>query len=107
MSETMSSYVVSDPTAASAALPTAPGAAGPAGNMSMRSAILWLIGGTAGIALTASYLGRKGKAPQIGHLDVIDSLFNAATVAVWFGTAKVVAYRYHGHKLSQAVLMVL
>lgn len=105
---TDSSYVVSDPTAGAAyAPPAGPGASGPGGQMSMAGAIAWVIVGSAAIAVTAGYVGRKGKAPTIGHLDVIDSAFNAATVAVWFGTFKLLASRFHGHKVSQAVLLVL
>jgi hypothetical protein len=95
------------PAGAGGANPSAPGGNGPAANMSMTSAVLWLIGGAAAVSLGAAYLGRKGRKVEFGRLDVVDSLFNAATVVVWIGTAKVLAYRFHGHKLSQAVLTVI
>ncbi|SRR5579875_328353 len=90
-----------------AAAPGAPGAAGPGAQMSPAAAVGWLIVGAAAIGVTTAYLGRKGARPQLGHLDVFDAVYNAATVAVIFGTAKVLAYRYHGHRVSQAVLLVL
>ena len=86
---------------------TAPGGSGPAATMSMTASILWLIGGAAAISVGAAYLGRKGKKVEFGRLDLVDSLFNAATVVVWVGTFKVLAYRFHGHRLAQAVLTVI
>jgi hypothetical protein len=88
-------------------MPMAPGAAGPGGQMNMAHAVVWLIVGAAGISVATGYLARKGIRPELGRFDAIDAVWNAATVAVVFGTFKILAYRFHGHKLSQAVLLVL
>ena len=90
-----------------AGIPGAPGSGVIGANMSPAHAVGWLLVAAAGISLTTGYMGRKGVKPQIGHLDVFEVIFNAAGVAVVFGTAKVLAYRFHGHALSQAVLLVL
>lgn len=75
--------------------------------MGTAASVIWLIGGAAAIAVGTAYLGRKGVKPTLGHLDLWDSMFNAASVVVWLGTFKVIAYRYHGHKLAQAYLLVV
>jgi len=75
--------------------------------MSAATAVVWLIVGAAGVSVATGYLARKGVRPEIGRFDAIDAVWNAATVAVVFGTFKVLAYRFHGHRLSQAILLVL
>ena len=102
-----SNTYVSQPGDTSWSVPAAPGAMAPGGQMSAASAVAWLIVGAAGISLGTGYLARKGVRPEIGRFDAIDAVWNAATVAVLFGTFKLLAYRYHGHRISQAVLLVL
>lgn len=87
--------------------PGAPGASGPGANVSMAAAMGWLVGGAAVVTLGVGFLARKGVKPEIGRFDVVQVIFGAAGTAVVFGTAKTLAYRYHGHKLSQAVLLLL
>ncbi len=85
----------------------APGGTGPGAGMSMASAIAWLMVGSAAVGIGTAVFARKGVKPQIGTLDVFSTVYNASTVAVVFATAKLLAYRYHGHRISQAVLLVL
>lgn len=85
----------------------APGANGPGGQMPTASAVGWLIALAAAIGIGTAYVGRKGARPMLGHLDVFETIYNASTILVVFGTMKVVAYRFHGHAVSQAVLLVL
>ena len=105
----MSNTYVSNPggTAPTAAPPGPPGGGVAGANMSMTSAVLWLVGGLAGIGVGTAYLARKGIRPEIGRFDALDAVWNAASVGVIFGTFKLLAYRYHGHELSQAVLLLL
>jgi hypothetical protein len=85
----------------------APGSTGPGANMPTAAAVGWLIALAAGVGIGTAYLGRKGAKPMLGHLDVFETVYNASTLLVVFGTMKVIAYRYHGHAVSQAVLLVL
>lgn len=107
---TQNTYV-SDPGSGSsqvqAGYSMAPGGSMPGGQMSMTSGVLWLVAGAAAISVGTGYLARKGVRPEIGRFDAIDAVWNAATVAVVFATFKLLAYRYHGHKVSQAVLLLL
>lgn len=89
------------------AAPGAPGSSGPGAQMPTAAAVGWLIALSAAIGIGTAYVGRKGAKPMIGHLDVFETLYNASTILVVFGTLKVVAYRYHGHAVSQAILLVL
>lgn len=92
---------------AQVSMPGSPGSSGPGANMSMASAMVWLVGGAAVITVGVGFLARKGVKPEIGRFDVVQVIFTAAGTAVVFGTVKTLAYRTHGHKLSQAVLMLL
>ena len=85
----------------------APGASAAGATMSASSAILWLVGGLAAIGVGTAVLARKGVRPEVGRFDALDAVWNAATVGVMFGTFKLLAYRFHGHKISQAVLLLL
>lgn len=100
-------YVSTPQTNAQPSAAGSPGSGGPGANMSMTAAVAYVLVATGAISLASAYLARKGKKPIIGHFDVLDAVYNAGTVGVIFGTAKLLAYRYHGHKLSQAVLLVL
>jgi len=84
-----------------------PGASGPGGQMAMASALLWLIGGAAALSVGIAVAGRKGVKPTFGRLDVFDAMWNTATVVVFIGAGKLIAYKFHGHKLSQAFLLVV
>ena len=84
-----------------------PGGSIPGSTMGAASAVLWLVGGLAAISVGTAVLARKGVRPEIGRFDALDALWNAATVGVMFGTFKLLAIRYHGHKISQAVLLLL
>ena len=85
----------------------APGASGPAAQMGAASAILWLVAGFGVVSVGTAYLARKGVRPEIGRFDALDAVWNASSVAVLFATFKLLAYRYHGHRISQAVLLLL
>lgn len=85
----------------------APGSGGPGASMPTASAVGWLIAFAAAVGVSTAYLARKGTKPTIGHLDVFETIYNASTLLVVFGTMKVIAYRYHGHAVSQAILLVL
>lgn len=41
------------------------------------------------------------------RIDAVSAVVTALEVIVVIGTLKVLAYRYHGHPLSQALLVVL
>jgi hypothetical protein len=41
------------------------------------------------------------------RIDAIDAIVTALEVIVVIGTLKVVAYRYHGHPVAQAFLVLL
>ena len=92
---------------AGAQVAVAPGGAAPGGTMSATSAILWLVGGAAVLSVGTAYLARKGVRPEIGRFDAIDIAWNTTTVALGFATIKLLAYRFHGHSISQAVLLLL
>ena len=103
----MNTYVSNPMMNASAGVNAAPGMSLPGGSMSPTSGLLWLIGGLAVISVGTGYLARKGVRPEIGRFDAIDAVWNAATVGVVFAAFKLLAYRYHGHGISQAVLLLL
>lgn len=85
----------------------APGATGPGAAMSMTTAVVWTIGGAAAGLFLLGYAFRKGEKslPPL-RVDAMNAL------NIWFswlvinGTVKIIAYRYHGHKLAQAYLVV-
>jgi hypothetical protein len=41
---------------------------------------------------------------EIRRIDVLDFLVTGLEAVVFIGTIKVLAYRYHGHPLAQAIL---
>jgi hypothetical protein len=84
----------------------APGAAGPAGQMGITSAVLWTIGGSAAALLALGYVFRRGQSLPPLRVDAINSLNVYFSWLVIHGTVKVIAYRYHGHKLAQAYLLI-
>lgn len=85
----------------------APGQTIPGATMGATSAVLWLVGGLVVISVGTAVLARKGVRPEIGRFDALDAVWNAATVGVMIATFKLLAIRYHGHKISQAVLLLL
>lgn len=111
MSDMMGNTMVSQPGAGpgggTTAAGAAPGANGPGGQMGMASAIGWVIVGSAAVYVGLGVVFRKGQKLPPLRIDAAAALANATSVAVIFGTAKLLATKYHGHKISQAVLLVL
>ena len=85
----------------------APGAAGPLGQTSITSSILIAFGVSAAGLVALRYAFQKGsKSLPPVRIDAINAL---NIYFSWFlvnGTLKIIAYRYHGHKLAQAYLLV-
>jgi len=84
----------------------APGASGPGGQMSMTSAVLWTIGGSAAGLVALGYVFRRGEKLAPLRVDAFSALNIYFSWLVIHGTIKVIATRYHGHKLSQAYLVL-
>jgi hypothetical protein len=107
MTDTMSNTYVSDPSGNPPVASTAPGALGPLGQISMTQAVLIPLG-TAAVGLGALYwLFRKGgvKLPplRIDAANVLNVYFSWLILDV---PITMLAYKYHGHKVSQAFLLV-
>lgn len=85
----------------------APGAGGPGGQMGITSAVVWTIGGAAAALVALGYVFRKGgqKLPPV-RIDAVNAMNIYFSWLVVNGTVKVIAYRFHGHKLAQAYLLV-
>jgi hypothetical protein len=85
----------------------APGAQGPGGQMGITPAVIWTIGGAAAALVAIGYVFRKGeKALPPIRVDAINMLNVYFSWLVVNGTVKILCYRYHGHKLAQAYLLV-
>jgi hypothetical protein len=84
-----------------------PGSTGPGAQMSMTSAVLLTIGVAAGGLVGLGLIFRKGQKVlpplRIDAANAINIYFSWLLID---GTLKLVAYRYHGHKLSQAYLLI-
>lgn len=92
-------------TAASA--PGAPGSGGPGSNISMTSAVLIPMG-TAAVGLAVLWKLFKREGAGLPPLRV-DPASAAAAYFSWLliqTPVKLLAYKYHGHKLAQAILLV-
>lgn len=110
MSDTMNTYS-SDPTnpipQGVPAVSGAPGAAGPGGQMSMTNAVITTIA-AAGFGLVAlGLIFRKGQKviPPL-RVDAANALNVYFSWLLVDGTLKLVAYKFHGHKVAQAYLLI-
>lgn len=84
----------------------APGASGMGGQMGIVPAVLWTLGGAAAALVILRKGFHKGEALPPLRVDAINALNIYFSWLVVNGTVKVLAYRYHGHKLAQAYLLV-
>jgi hypothetical protein len=101
---------VSDPGSAPVGgVPTssaAPGAQGPAGNMPMATAVIaTIVVPVAALATLRLVFGSKDKLPPL-RVDATNALNIYFSWLVVQGALKIIAYRYHGHKLAQAFLLI-
>jgi hypothetical protein len=85
----------------------APGATGPGANISMTSAVLTTLG-VAGVGLVALGILFRHKGDKLAPLrvDAANSLNVYFSYLLINGTLKLVAYKYHGHKLAQEYLLI-
>jgi hypothetical protein len=84
----------------------APGATGPGGQMGIVPAVFWTIGGAAAALVAMGIVFRRGaKLPPV-RIDVVNAANIYFSWLVVNGTVKIIAYRFHGHKLAQAYLLV-
>lgn len=110
MSSTMGSTTVSDPGGSPlGGVPgnsTAPGAAGPGGNMPMATAVITtIVVPVIGLFALRLIFGSKDKLPPL-RVDATNAVNIYFSWLVVQGSLKLIAYRYHGHKLAQAFLLV-
>jgi hypothetical protein len=102
----MTSDPAGSPLAGVPANSTAPGAAGPAGNMPMATAVITtIVVPVIGLFALRLIFGSKDKLPPL-RVDATNAVNIYFSWLVIQGSLKLVAYRYHGHKLSQAFLLV-
>jgi hypothetical protein len=84
----------------------APGATGPGGNMSILSAVAITLGsGIVGLVVLRHFFGSKDKLPP-ARIDAVSAFQIYWSWLVIDGTLKLVAYKFHGHKLAQAYLLI-
>jgi hypothetical protein len=84
----------------------APGAAGPGGQMSILSAVILTIGSAvAGLVVLRLVFGKGDKLPP-ARIDAVEAFKIYWSWLVIDGTLKLVAYKFHGHKLAQAYLLI-
>lgn len=84
----------------------APGATGPGANMSIPWAVGVTIGsGVLGLVLLRHFFGQKDKLPP-ARIDAVSAFQVYWSWLVIDGTLKLVAYKFHGHKLAQAYLLI-
>jgi hypothetical protein len=85
----------------------APGATGPGGTMSMTTAVITTIGVAAGGLIALGLIFRKGQKVlpplRVDAANAINIYFSWLLID---GTLKLVAYRFHGHKVAQAYLLI-
>jgi hypothetical protein len=84
----------------------APGALGPGGQMGIVPAVLWTIGGAGAALVVLGMIFRKGQKLPPLRVDAINAMNIYFSWLLVNGTVKIIAYRYHGHKLAQAYLLV-
>jgi hypothetical protein len=109
MSDTMgatSAQGVPIPSGAATAT-AAPGATAPGGTMSMTNAVITTIGVAAGGLIVLGLIFRKGQKVlpplRVDAANAINIYFSWLLID---GTLKLVAYRFHGHKVAQAYLLI-
>lgn len=74
--------------------------------MGITSAVVWTIGGAAAALIALGVIFRRGeKLPPI-RIDAVNALNIYFSWLVVNGTVKILAYRYHGHRIAQAYLLV-
>jgi hypothetical protein len=115
MADTMSMGLntqISDPSGsvggvAGAAGTASPGGTGPGAQMSMTNAVVLTIGTAAAGLLALGIVFRKGgvKLPPL-RVDAANAINVYFSWLLVNGTLKLVAYHWHGHKVSQAFLLV-
>lgn len=85
----------------------APGAAGPGANMSVSRAALLTVGaGAAGLLALGILFRRGGKGLPPLRIDAASAMNIYFSWLVIDATLTVVAYKYHGHPVAQAFLLV-
>jgi hypothetical protein len=83
----------------------APGASGPGGQMSILSGVIVTLGtGLVGLVVLRKVFGGKDLPPV--RIDAVNAFNIYWSWLVIDGTLKLVAYKYHGHKLAQAYLLI-
>lgn len=87
-------------------VPGAPGSGGPAAQMATPAALAWVVVGAAVVTIGTGYVARKGVKPELGRYDVVQAIYSGTSAVVFISTLKLLAYRYHGHKVSQAILLL-
>lgn len=96
----VSGNAVSQPTGA-------PGATGAGANMGIGSAAILTIGGAAaGLVALGLIFRRSGENLPALRVDAVNAVNIYFSWLLIDGTLKVLAYRFHGHKLAQAYLLV-
>ena len=84
-----------------------PGSTGPGSSMSMTTAVATTIGVAAVGLVALGFIFRKGQKVlpplRIDAANAINIYFSWLLID---GTLKLVAYKYHGHKVAQAYLLI-
>lgn len=84
----------------------APGANGPGGQMSILTAVLVTLGTAAvGLVVLRKVFGQGDKLPP-ARIDAVEAFKIYWSWLIIDGTLKLVAYKFHGHKLAQAYLLI-
>jgi len=107
---TIGATQVSDPGASpmggTPTMSTAPGAAGPAGGMPMATAVVTtIVVPVVALATLRLIFGKGDKLPPL-RVDATQAVNVYFSWLVIQGSLKLIAYRYHGHKLAQAFLLI-
>ena len=107
MSDTMTSPQGVPITSGVPGATAAPGATGPGAQMSMTNAVVTTIGVAAAGLIGLGLIFRKGQKvlPPL-RIDAANALNIYFSWLLIDGTLKLVAYRYHGHKVAQAYLLI-
>lgn len=83
------------------------GSSGPGANMGMGSAVALTLGAAAaGLLGLGLVFRRKGEGLPALRVDAANALNVYFSWLLIDGTLKVIAYHFHGHKLSQAYLLI-
>lgn len=85
----------------------APGAQGPGSNLNVTHAVVVTLGSAAlGLVALGWLFRRGGKSLPPLRVDAANALNVYFSWLLVDGTLKLLAYRYHGHKLAQAYLLI-